>query len=267
MFEVIFLFVSILVWLLFAALQIVPFVLVFLVFKKALEGKVSRPLPVVSATSDTSPTEEELIQSLLEVDEQFSVEGFKAYAKEVVVTVQEGIESQNPEMIRPIETDSLYFRHVQQIEDLKGKQWTLHSDEQSFQSIEFTHYKSEAEHDYLIVRIRFSSLEYTLDANRQVIRGSQQHPRVQTVSLTFKRHQSLKTTTDVEVALQQCPSCGAPMMMNASGRCEFCGHLVSSGKHDWLLDEWSVASNPQRPIVPSSTVGTGNPIFGELFDL
>lgn len=266
MFEVIFLFVSILVWLLFAVLQIAPFVLVFLVFKKALEGKVSRPLPVASAISEESPTEEELIQSLLEVDEQFSVEGFKAYAKEVVVTVQEGIESQNPEMIRPLETDSLYFRHLQQIEDLKEKQWTVHSDEQNFRSIVFTHYKSEAEYDYLTVEIRLSFVEYTLDANRQVIRGSQQHPRVQTVSLTFKRHQSLKTTVDAKSTLQQCPSCGAPMM-NASGRCEFCGHLVSSGKHDWLLDEWATVSMPQRPISPSSTVGTGSSIFGELFEL
>lgn len=243
--EFISLLVFLLISLLFLVIKVAPFLLIFLVFKKALKDAVSRSHPVVSTTSEDSLIKEaQLIQTILERDEQFSAEGFKAYAKELVVAVQEGIESQKPEMICPLETDSLYFRHLQQIEDLKEKQWTVHSDEQNFQSIVLTHYKSEAEYDYLTVEIRLSFVEYTLDANRQVIRGSRQHPRVQTVSLTFKRHQSLKTTVDAKATLQQCPSCGAPMMMNASGRCEFCGHLVSSGKHDWLLDEWATVSMP-----------------------
>ena len=32
-----------------------------------------------------------------------------------------------------------------------------------------------------------------------------------------------------------CPNCGAPLTGTSFGKCEYCGSIVSTGVHDWVL--------------------------------
>ena len=34
-----------------------------------------------------------------------------------------------------------------------------------------------------------------------------------------------------------CPNCGAPLNMTSAGKCEYCGSIVSTGVHDWVLSD------------------------------
>jgi ribosomal protein L37AE/L43A len=34
-----------------------------------------------------------------------------------------------------------------------------------------------------------------------------------------------------------CPNCGAPLKVNATGICQFCGGKVTSGEFDWVLSK------------------------------
>jgi hypothetical protein len=34
-----------------------------------------------------------------------------------------------------------------------------------------------------------------------------------------------------------CPNCGAPLKVNATGICEFCGGKITSGEFDWVLSK------------------------------
>ena len=32
-----------------------------------------------------------------------------------------------------------------------------------------------------------------------------------------------------------CPNCGAPTKITSSGKCEYCGSVITIGSHDWVL--------------------------------
>ena len=42
---------------------------------------------------------------------------------------------------------------------------------------------------------------------------------------------------------EQCPNCGAPLDVNETGDCKFCGAAVTSGKFDWVLSKIDQAND------------------------
>ena len=32
-----------------------------------------------------------------------------------------------------------------------------------------------------------------------------------------------------------CPNCGAPTQITSAGQCEYCGSVITTGEHDWVL--------------------------------
>lgn len=202
--------------------------------------------------------EPQVIASITQHDFNFSTQAFKNYVKEVFIRVQEGIESQELAMLRPIESDSLYLRHTQQINDLKNKGWTQHSDEQNIRTTQLIDYRQEAQFELVTVELSVSFLEYTTNRQGEVIRGSKLYPRTQCFHLVFKRDVASMTPIDQPLLTHQCPACQAPVSLNRAGVCEFCGHLVTSGKEGWILDEFSIqpsttSLNPQPSYRSPST--------------
>lgn len=36
---------------------------------------------------------------------------------------------------------------------------------------------------------------------------------------------------------KKCPSCGAPINVNLSGKCEYCGSIYNQYDYDWILSK------------------------------
>ena len=45
-----------------------------------------------------------------------------------------------------------------------------------------------------------------------------------------------------ELGRTVCPSCGAPLDINASARCEYCGSVIKSSDHDWVISRITAIS-------------------------
>src|ERR1035437_6008504 len=54
---------------------------------------------------------------------------------------------------------------------------------------------------------------------------------------TFQRSAGAKTLVTGGVTDKKCPNCGAPLDVNATGNCKYCGEVVTSGKFDWVLSK------------------------------
>ena len=35
--------------------------------------------------------------------------------------------------------------------------------------------------------------------------------------------------------IMNCPNCGAPTQITSSGKCEYCGSIITTGEHSWAL--------------------------------
>jgi hypothetical protein len=56
--------------------------------------------------------------------------------------------------------------------------------------------------------------------------------------LTFGRSARATTPASGGLPARRCPSCGAPLALDADGACNYCQGIVTAGRHDWVLTEW-----------------------------
>ena len=54
--------------------------------------------------------------------------------------------------------------------------------------------------------------------------------------LTFVK----KATAQKQGVVRKCPTCGAPLSVNTSGKCEYCGSIYNQEDYDWVLNELEV---------------------------
>ena len=79
--------------------------------------------------------------------------------------------------------------------------------------------------------------DYIIDeTTSKVLKGDKQTERVNTYLLTFIRKDGVKTMPGtIEVNTTNCPNCGAPTLITSSGKCEYCGSVLTTGEYNWVL--------------------------------
>ncbi len=95
--------------------------------------------------------------------------------------------------------------------------------------------KQDAFYISITLRIGAEGFDYTVDESESVVSGSKSKLRYWSEYWTFIRSRNAKpipATTELN-----CPNCGAPLKVNQSGICEFCGGKMTSGAFDWVLSK------------------------------
>ena len=54
--------------------------------------------------------------------------------------------------------------------------------------------------------------------------------------LTFAKRSTAKT----QGIIRKCPGCSAPMNINTSGKCDYCGAIFNHEEFDWILEKLEV---------------------------
>jgi len=87
----------------------------------------------------------------------------------------------------------------------------------------------------ITLRMWAQGFDYTVDSNGRIVSGSNKNLRKWSEYWTFIRNknaQANEARTDLN-----CPNCGSPLKVNATGICEFCGGKITSGEFDWVLSK------------------------------
>ncbi|HEY6119147.1 MAG TPA: hypothetical protein VIV66_04260, partial [Pyrinomonadaceae bacterium] len=95
--------------------------------------------------------------------------------------------------------------------------------------------QEDAFYNAITLRIWAQGYDYTIDLNSRVVSGSKTNLRRWTEYWTFIRNRQAKPAP-AQTTLN-CPNCGAPLKVNATGICEFCGGKITSGEFDWVLSK------------------------------
>ena len=88
----------------------------------------------------------------------------------------------------------------------------------------------------ITVRVFASMCDWTQQgADGAVVGGSRTSPRIFSEYWTFVRTIG-STGEDKARALEQCPSCGAPLdQVSMAGTCGYCDSKITGGDFDWVL--------------------------------
>jgi len=166
---------------------------------------------------------------------EFNGEQFQERARLIFNELQAAWSTMNWERARPHETDNLFQMHQYWIEAYRRQKLRNVIDNCEITAMEPVKIQEDAFYQGITLRIWAHGLDYTVDSNGKIVSGSNQKLREWSEYWTFirsKQAKSGKTHTDLN-----CPNCGSPLKVNATGICEFCGGKITSGEFDWVLSK------------------------------
>ena len=163
----------------------------------------------------------------------FSWADFQARARLIFNELQSAWSTLNWERARPHETDNLFQMHRYWIEAYQRQGLRNALDQCRITAMQPVKIKADAFYNAVTLRIFAEGYDYTIDTSGRVVAGSNRNLRRWSEYWTFIRNSKAKpapTRADLN-----CPNCGAPLKVNATGICEFCGGKITSGEFDWVL--------------------------------
>ena len=166
---------------------------------------------------------------------EFSWGTFEARARLIFNELQAAWSTLNWERARPHETDNLFQMHQYWIEAYKRQHLRNLIDDCAVAAMQPVKLQEDTFYHGITLRIWAEGRDYTVDANGNVVSGSKQNKRRWSEYWTFIRNRKAKSGA-VHTDLN-CPNCGSPLKVNASGICEFCGGKITSGEFDWVLSK------------------------------
>jgi ribosomal protein L24E len=165
----------------------------------------------------------------------FSWADFQARARLIFNELQDAWSTLNWERARPHETDNIFQMHRYWIDAYQRQGLRNALDSHQITAMQPVKIKLDAFYNAITLRIFAEGYDYTVDKTGRVVAGSNKNLRRWSEYWTFIRNSKAKPGP--ARADLNCPNCGAPLKVNATGICEFCGGKVTSGEFDWVLSK------------------------------
>ena len=166
---------------------------------------------------------------------QFSWADFQARARMIFNELQSAWSTLQWERARPFETDNIFQMHRYWIDAYKRQGLRNALDQCEITAMQPARIKVDAFYNSITLRIFARGYDYTVDQSGRVVAGSNKNPRAWSEYWTFIRYSKAKPAA--ARADLNCPNCGAPLKVSATGICEFCGGKITSGEFDWVLSK------------------------------
>lgn len=179
-----------------------------------------------------------IIQSIQKTDPDFNPEDFIVFAKDCFVKLQHAWSTKNWDIARQFESKELFEQHYMQLNEFVSSGKTNKVERINVKNARYFKYTQDDTYDILEVKLDVILRDYiTNDYDGKVLEGDPNLDIYMDYKLTFIRSKSVKTTKKLG-KLEQCvcPGCSAPLSVNASGKCEYCGTVMNTGEHNWVLN-------------------------------
>ena len=169
-------------------------------------------------------------------DPNFSVQAFLEKVANDYVQMQRCWQDKNWEPMRPLMTDALYSQFDRQLDELRRSGQTNYVERIAVLGSRIVEYRQDQVNDILTVELRTRIVDYTLeDATGALVSGSRTAEKFMTYEWTLIRSKDMVTPAADEVREIHCPNCGAPVAINKSAQCEYCGQVLEISTYDWVL--------------------------------
>lgn len=154
--------------------------------------------------------------------------------------MQRAWENQDWEPMRAHLTDDLYNQMWRQLQELVSRNQINRVERVAIISVALAGFYQDQQNDNLVIRLTTRITDYIIDrASGQVVSGDPRKEKFMTYEWTMIRSLGVKTPAPgvegkTEVS-RNCPHCGAPIDLNQSARCSYCGSIVTAPEFDWVL--------------------------------
>lgn len=190
-------------------------------------------------------TNNEVASHIQELDPDFSVDKFIGWAREVFMKIQEAWSSREWRPIRPFESEELFSQHNAQLNEyIRGNKINV-IEKIAIKRCSLKDFHVDGDKEVLTIYLFAIMRDYVVDATtRQVLESDPGRDWYMKYEMVFNRKVGVKTHAGTSnKSTTNCPNCGAPTEITSSGQCEYCGSVITTGEHDWVLTDIHAINN------------------------
>lgn len=192
------------------------------------------------------PTDAATLKSMAEyksVDPSFDENAFSEKLSNIYVQMQNAWTDKNIESVRPYFTDAMFTQMDRQLQSMREQHLTNYVEKIAVLGIEPRGWREVGDVVHMIVNVRARIVDYTLnDATGELVSGDKTAEKFMVYEWDLcKKGAGMDNfsfegrTVDDEGKRVNCPSCGAPLDINASARCPYCDAVVNQASFDWAI--------------------------------
>ena len=215
---------------------ILVFVLVIIFFFLIKMKKSKHNAPIMINT-DIQAQNLRPMNEYLELDPNFDEEKIKTLMANLYVQMQDTWRDKDISSLRPYMTDAFYNQMERQLEAFRKNHRTDYTERIAVLNVGLKGWRQSAGRDYITVRLNSRIVSYVLDdLTGKLISGDRDKEKFLEYEIELTRKSGEFTTPEAEGAKSDvCPHCGAPIKLNASAKCEYCGSIITAVNTDWAI--------------------------------
>lgn len=184
-------------------------------------------------------SEEAVTAQIQAIDQHFSKDKFNAWVREVFLKLQQAWTDRDWKKIRPFESEELFAQHNQQLDEYIRNNKINVIEKIGIKSCKLISFTEDGDKEVVKVSLSAVMRDYVIDATtRKVLESDPNKDWYMNYILTFNRKKGVKTQEGLSnMSTTNCPNCGAPTQITSAGQCEYCGSIITTGEHDWVLSD------------------------------
>ena len=199
----------------------------------------SAPVP---AGGHGQPDVQEQLAAIKAGDPNFTEQQFLDRAQAAFFLLQKAWQDRNPDEGRAYMSPGLYMGWKMQVDQMTAQHRKNVLEALYIQGLHIVKAGHDDNFDTITVRVDASAKDYDVDEQTGKKLGGDSSDTPFTEYWNFTRSAGAKTLVTGGITEKKCPNCGAPLEVNETGSCKYCGAAVTSGKFDWVLGKIDQAS-------------------------
>lgn len=205
--------------------------------KKSGKRRSAQSRQVRSATGSGDRGALKPIGEYTKLDPNFSSAALCEKVSNLYVQMQNGWTAKDIEPLRPYFTDALFTQMERALQDIDKRGETNVVERIAVLDVTPRGFRQSGGEDIITLRLRTRITDYTVnDSTQAVVSGSREKEKFMTYEWDLLRPSGITTGADGDTVKRiSCPGCGAPLDLNASARCPYCGSVIRQQAQDWVI--------------------------------
>ncbi len=176
------------------------------------------------------------IAQLKEMDPAFAEEAMKEKIANLYIRMQTCWQNKTWEEMRVSMTDTLFNQFGGQLKNMAAKGWTNYIERIAVLDVSLSGFGQDDKHDIVTAIVYARIVDYTVDDKTgNVVSGSKTAEKFLTYEWTLVRTKGAKSFAQDADMAKNCPNCGAPLDLNATAKCNYCGAVITAAEFDWVI--------------------------------
>ena len=177
------------------------------------------------------------INEYLKLDPNFDDSAIKTLMSNLYVQMQDTWHAKNISPLRPYMTDEFFSQMDRQLNAFRLSQKTDYTENIAVLGVNLKGWRQSGGMDYIVIGLTARIVSYVLDDRTgNLLSGDKNREKFMEYEIELSRKSGIITQTQKEEThSDRCPHCGAPLKLNASAQCEYCGSVVTRVNTDWAI--------------------------------